>query len=223
MMMADQNPEKDSFFKEIDEELRQESYAKLWKKYGKYLIGIAVIFVASVAAYQGWTAYDLNRRSDDSAIYYSALKAISQNKPSEAASALSRLSENGTTGYSILAQLNQAAVIARSGDSVGAASAYLSIANDTGINEVFRDLALILSTMHNMDAGDPVKLTDQIRRLISPSNPWRHTAKELAALLAKKIGNREQANQFFKELTDDVTAPAGIRARAAEILAISKN
>ena len=34
MMMADQNPEKDSFFKEIDEELRQESYAKLWKKYG---------------------------------------------------------------------------------------------------------------------------------------------------------------------------------------------
>ena len=48
MMMADQNPEKDSFFKEIDEELRQESYAKLWKKYGKYLIGIAVIFVAKV-------------------------------------------------------------------------------------------------------------------------------------------------------------------------------
>ena len=103
--MADQNPEKDSFFKEIDEELRQESYAKLWKKYGKYLIGIAVIFVASVAAYQGWKGYDLSRRSDDSALYASALNAISQNQTKDAASALARLSKDGTTGYSILACL----------------------------------------------------------------------------------------------------------------------
>ena len=155
-MMADQNPEKDSFFKEIDEELRQESYAKLWKKYGKYLIGIAVIFVASVAAYQGWKGYDLNRRSDDSALYASALNAISQNKTNDATSALARLTKDGTTGYSILAQLNQAGLIARSGDATRAAAAYLSIANDTKINEIFRDLALILSTMHNLDNGDPV-------------------------------------------------------------------
>ena len=223
MMMADQNPEKDSFFKEIDEELRQESYAKLWKKYGKYLIGIAVIFVASVAAYQGWKGYDLSRRSDDSALYASALNAISQNKTNDATSTFARLAKDGTTGYSILAQLNQAGLIARSGDATGAAAAYLSIANDTKINEIFRDLALILSTMHNLDNGDPVELTNQIKHLILPSNPWRHTARELVALLAKKSGNIKQADQLYKELADDVTAPAGIRARAAEVSAISGN
>ena len=221
--MADQNPEKDSFFKEIDEELRQESYAKLWKKYGKYLIGIAVIFVASVAAYQGWKGYDLSRRSDDSALYASALNAISQNKTNDATSALARLTKDGTTGYSILAQLNQAGLIARSGDATGAAAAYLSIANDTKINEIFRDLALILSTMHNLDNGDPVELTNQIQHLILHSNPWRHTARELVALLAKKSGNIKQADQLYKELADDVTAPAGIRARAAEVSAILSN
>ena len=223
MMMADQNPEKDSFFKEIDEELRQESYAKLWKKYGKYLIGIAVIFVASVAAYQGWKGYDLSRRSSDSALYASALNAISQNKTNDATSALTRLTKDGTTGYSILAQLNQAGLIARSGDSTGAAAAYLSIANDTKINEIFRDLALILSTMHNLDNGDPVELTNQIQHLISPSNPWRHTARELVALLAKKSGDIKQADQLYKELADDVTTPAGIRTRATEMSAISGN
>ena len=221
--MADQNPEKDSFFKEIDEELRQESYAKLWKKYGKYLIGIAVIFVASVAAYQGWKGYDLSRRSNDSALYASALNAISQNKTNDATSALARLTKDGTTGYSILAQLNQAGLIARSGDATGAAAAYLSIANDTKINEIFRDLALILSTMHNLDNGHPVELTNQIQHLILPSNPWRHTARELMALLAKKSGNIKQADQLYKELADDVTAPAGIRARAAEVSSILSN
>ena len=221
--MADQNPEKDSFFKEIDEELRQESYAKLWKKYGKYLIGIAVIFVASVAAYQGWKGYDLSRRSEDSALYASALSAISQNQTNDAASAFARLTKDGTTGYSILAQLNQAGLIARSGDATGAAAAYLSIANATKINQIIRDLALILSTMHNLDNGDPVELTNQIQHLISPSNPWRHTARELVALLAKKSGNIKQADQLYKELADDVTAPAGIRARAAEVSAILSN
>ena len=221
--MADQNPEKDSFFKEIDEELRKEGYAKLWKKYGKYLIGIAVIFVASVAAYQGWKGYDLSRRSDDSALYASALNAISQNKTNDATSALARLTKDGTTGYSILAQLNQAGLIARSGDATGAAAAYLSIANDTKVNEIFRDLALILSTMHNLDNGDPVELNNQIQHLILPSNPWRHTARELVALLAKKSGNIKQADQLYKELADDVTAPAGIRARAAEVSAILSN
>ena len=221
--MADQNPEKDSFFKEIDEELRQESYAKLWKKYGKYLIGIAVIFVASVAAYQGWKGYDLSKRSNDSALYASALNAISQNKTNDATSALARLTKDGTTGYSILAQLNQAGLIARSGDATGAAAAYLSIANDTKINEIFRDLALILSTLHNLDNGDSVELTNQIQHLILPSNPWRHTARELVALLAKKSGNIKQADQLYKELADDVTAPVGIRARAAEVSAISGN
>ena len=223
MMMADQNPEKDSFFKEIDEELRQESYAKLWKKYGKYLIGIAVIFVASVAAHQGWKGYDLSNRGDDSALYASALNAISQNKTNDATSVLASLTKDSTTGYSILAQLNQAGLIARSGDATGAAAAYLSIANDTKINEIFRDLALILSTMHNLDNGDPVELTNQIQHLILPSNPWRHTAKELVALLAQKSGNIKQAGQLYKELADDVTAPAGIRARAAEMSAISGN
>ena len=43
------------------------------------------------------------------------------------------------------------------------------------------------------------------------------------ALLAKKSGNIKQAVQLYKELADDVTAPAGIRARAAEVSAISDN
>ena len=221
--MADQNPEKDSFFKEIDEELRQESYAKLWKKYGKYLISIAVICVASVAAYQGWKGYDLNRRSDDSALYASALNAISQNKTNDAIYVLDRLTKDGTKGYSTLARFNQAGLIARSGDTTGAAAAYLSIANDTNIDLIFRDLALILSTMHSMDNGDPIGLTKQIQHLNSPSSPWRHTAKELVALLAKKSGDIKQASQLYSELADDVTAPPGIRARAAEMSAISGN
>ena len=60
--MADKTPERDpeqeNLFKEIDEELRQEKMALLWKRYGTFIIGAAVLVVSSVAAFQAWQAWD---------------------------------------------------------------------------------------------------------------------------------------------------------------------
>ena len=75
--------------------------------------------------------------------------------------------------------------------------------------------------MHDLDSGDTTELTQRIQRLTAPSNPWRHTVRELAALIALRNGKRQEADQLFRELADDVTAPAGIRARAAELAASS--
>ena len=54
--MADRDPEQDNLFKEIDEDLRQQKYADLWKKYGKFVIGAAVALVVGVASLKGWEA-----------------------------------------------------------------------------------------------------------------------------------------------------------------------
>ena len=109
----------------------------------------------------------------------------------------------------------------RLGDQRGAAIAYLSIANDLKADVIFRDLALVLSAMHDINNGDPKELTNRVQRLTVSSNPWRHTAKELSAIMAQKSGDQKRAKKLFEELVDDVTAPAGIRARAAEMSAIS--
>lgn len=219
--MADQDPEKDSLYKEIDEELRHENYAKLWKKYGNFIIATAALVIVSVAAYQGWNAYSVNKRSDDSALYTTALEALKKDNKDQALSILTRLSNNASKAYATLSQLNKASINSESGNIAEASASYLLIANDSSESEIFRDLAVILWTMHNMNSIDPVKLTKDLQRLILPSNPWRHTAKELVALIAKRNGNTKQANRLFEELADDVTAPAGIRSRASELLSIS--
>jgi len=45
----------DSFLREVDEAVRQEHYKKLWDEYGIYALGLAVLVIAGVAAYKGWT------------------------------------------------------------------------------------------------------------------------------------------------------------------------
>lgn len=39
-------------FQEVEEDVRRERYEKLWKKYGNYIIALAVLIVAGVAAFQ---------------------------------------------------------------------------------------------------------------------------------------------------------------------------
>ena len=219
--MADRDPEKDNLFKEIDEELRQESYAKLWEKYGNYLIGAAVLVVLIVASYQGWEHYKENKSSEDSALYEKALNALGEEKKEEALSILTRLTEDGSKGYAMLSRLTHAGLVGRTGDKSAADGAYLLIADDPNVSIVFRNLAIILSTMHNIDKGVSIKTTERIKKLTSASSAWRHTAKELLALIEKRNGNSNKANQLFQELADDVTAPASIRARAAEMSVIS--
>jgi hypothetical protein len=218
--MADRDPEQDNLFKEIDEDLRQQKYADLWKKYGNYVIGAAVALVIGVASVKGWEAYDLNRKSEDSKLLSSALKSIANDKPDIASGILEKLAKEGSAGYAVMARFNQAAVLARKGNRKAASSAYFALSEDSGIDEILRDMALIMSALHGVESGDATLLTERLSRLTGGTNPWRFSAKELTALLAQQSGNKSQAQKLFKELSDDAKAPSGIRARAAEMTAI---
>ena len=55
-------PIQDGIFREIDEELRQEQFARLWKRYGRIFVTGACIIVATVAGYKAWENYDLSNR-----------------------------------------------------------------------------------------------------------------------------------------------------------------
>lgn len=218
--MADRDPEQDNLFKEIDEELRQEHYSKLWKKYGNYVIGAACVLVLSVASFQGWKSYDLNRRSEDSQLFSSALRALATNKADEASGFLTKLESDGSAGYVVLSRFNQAAIAAKKSQGKEGADAYRKISQDSSVPSIYRDLALILSAMHDLDRGDPAQISQSLAGLMAASSPWRHSAKELTALAAQKSGDNSKAGKLYKELADDATAPAGIRARAAEMSAI---
>ena len=225
--MADKTPERDpeqeNLFKEIDEELRQEKMNVIWNKYGSFIIGAAVLVVGLVAIFQAWQAWDTNRRSAESAQFETALGAALQQRSVDALQTFAKLAKDASTGYATLARLNKAALQAEGGDRAGAVASYLSISIDDSVDTIFRDLALLLSTLHDLDTAVPDELAQRVARLTLTDNPWRHSAKELSALLAQRKGDRSQAEKLFQELADDVTAPAGIRARAAEMSAILEN
>ena len=205
-------------FQEIDEELRQDRAAKLWARYGNYVIAAAVLIVLAVGGYKFWSAWDLENRQAESAAYQEATSRSATGDVEGAISTLGDLARDAGSGYGVLARLRQAALAARQGDLEGAALAYGTVASDASVPEELRDLARIRSVGARIETADPADLRPTLDALAVAGGPWRPMAMELKAILAIKAGDAAAAREIFAELSDSADTPRGMRARAAEVL-----
>jgi hypothetical protein len=202
-------------FREIDEELRRDSVAQLWKKYGIYLIGLAVLIVVATAAVVGWRTYQDRQREAQGAEYASALDLARQGKDADAAAAFASLAQKADAGRAVLARFEEAASKINSGDAPGAIAVYDQLAGDTSVDGAFRDTATILSARYTLDKGDPKTAIAKLQPLTVPTNAWHGLALELTALAEFKSGDKAKAQKDFEALGKDTTAPQAVRQRAA--------
>jgi hypothetical protein len=205
-------------FQEVDEELRRENFAKLWARYGKYVIVLAVLVVLATAGVVQWRHYQQHQRETEGARYVGALNLAQQGKDKDAADAFAALARDSGGGRAMLARLQEAALKARAGDTAGAIAAYDALANDGSAEPVFRDLASLLAAQESLKDGDPKAIIAKLAPLTSADNPWHPSALELTALAQLKAGDRTAARATYQRLADDLTAPQGLRARATEML-----
>jgi hypothetical protein len=180
-----------------------------------------LLAIIVAAAFVGWRNYQENRRAEAGLAYAIAVDAAGEGKIDEALESFRRLGADAPEGYSELARLQHAAQLARQGNEAAAAEVYDSLAKDSEVAEPFRNLALLLYGLAVVDRADPAALADRIKPLAAATSPWRYSAQELTALLARRQGDDKSARDIFKRLADDPATPPSVRARAAEFLAVS--
>jgi hypothetical protein len=210
--------EQDSLLREIDEDLRRERYALLWKRYGWLVITVLVALVLGVAGYEAWRSYQ-QRVHAQSSEQFAAAATLAEADPAAAAGAFGTLAEEAPRGYEILARLREAAMHVEKGDYPAAVSVYDKLAGETD-DPLYSDLAVILKVMAEMRIAEaPVaRLAEQLAPLTAPDRPWQYSAKELSAHLALRSGETEKARELLTGLSEDVQTPEGIRTRAEEML-----
>ena len=204
-------------FREIDEELRRDNLLKLWSRYGRYVVALAVIALVVAGGVAAWRAHLLAERQAQSARFASALALARAGKSSDAAAVFATVGKEG--GYALLASFEDAALLAKQGDHKKAAAAYDRIAAASGVGPAFRDLAILLSVMQQTIDADPKAAIARLAPLTAAGAAWRPTALELTAAARLKLGDKKAALAIYKGLADDLTAPRSLRARAAEMAA----
>ncbi len=207
-------------FNEIDEELRADKAKQAWQRYGKIAIAGAAVIVACAAGYTYWQKSERAAQLELADRYAAAL-ALGASKEGAPASAqaLAALASESSGGFALLGRLQSAAMIGEAGDHLASADAYRAIANDTSVEALYRDLAVVLAVAQGAAGnGDSEALMKELELQLGDEKPWRYTARQVAAGLSLARGDTAAAKDFLTRISDDPNAPLGLRGSAAELL-----
>jgi hypothetical protein len=206
-------------FQEVDEDVRRDKAMVLWRKYGSYLIIACVAIVVGTAGRVGWREYKSAQQAEESGRYVLAARMLEKGDSAGAITSFESLAADANTGYGAIARFQAAAARVKTGDKDGGLADYDRIAGDDGMDPIFRDLARLQAVMLLIDDGAADDLNQRLAPLLADGSPWRYSALELQASLVLREGDTAGARAAFKALSDDAAAPAGMRNRAAQMLA----
>lgn len=206
-------------FREVDEDVRRDRATQLWKRFGPYVIGAAILIVVIAIAIVAWRDYQARTRISESDRYIAAARMAAMGEIDPAARGFGSLAQDARGGYALLARLREAAVLADAGRNAEAVATYESVARDSAVPNLYRQFAELMAVMHSLDTADADGLVARLEPLTQAGAPWRATALELRALAALRAGDVGAARQDYAALADGADTPQSLRARAAEMLA----
>jgi hypothetical protein len=204
-------------FHEVEEDLRRDQAAAIWKKYGNLIFGAALLLVLAVAAQWGWTKYSTNQQLQASADF---LSAASTKDLKARETALGKIAAEGGT-YGVLARFRLAETAIESGDKAKARGILGEIAKDGGADKALRDLALIQAALLELEIGKPEAAADLVKDLTREGEAYRLSALEVTGLAAVAAGDTAKAKTTFETLksAEAEAAPgSGFAQRAEQML-----
>lgn len=207
-------------FREVDEDLRNERYRKLWDRYGAYVLGLAVLIVVATAGYRGYEYWRQQQAQASGDRFVAALRLSGDGKHDEAIAALDAIAGDGSGGYPVLATFRAAGEKATAGDDKGAVADYDAIAGRNDTPPLVGELARLRAAMILADDVSVAEMTTRIGDLAATGNPWRNTARELIGLAAWREGDLATSRKSFDEIAKDQEAPQNIRSRAQFMLGL---
>jgi hypothetical protein len=208
----------DSFFREVNEELRSDQLQTAWKRYGRIAIGVAVLIVVGTAAWRGYEYWENHGSSQSGDRFIAALTLASEGKNDEALAALDAIEKDGTGSYPVLAKLRAASVQQAKGDGAAAVETYKQVGGDTAVPEQIRDLAKLRAAWILIDTGTYEQVSEQAQAMANQGHVLANSAREALGLAAYKAGNMPQAKQWFQQIADNAQAPRNVANRAQIML-----
>jgi len=207
----------DSFIREVNEELRSDQMRLIWKRFGRVLIGAAVLVVLGTVGKVGYDYWRDREASASGDQFLAALTLAREGKNEEALTALTNLEKDGFGSYPVLARMRAASLTAET-DVPGAIAAFSAIAKDTSVPQALRDAARLRAAYLLVDTGTYEQVSAEAEQLATPQDALRHSAREVLGLSAYKHEDYKRAKEWFEAILNDSEAPRNLANRAQMLL-----
>lgn len=207
----------ETFLREVDDELRKEQVNTFVARYGWWLGGAFILFLAAIAGFIWWQGRQQAATEAEAENLVSALQSVEAGNRAAAAPKIAELSQSSVEGYRAAALFARANNETAAGNAPAAIATLRAIAADSGLDQSYRDAALIRQTALEFDTLQPQVVVQRMRPLAQPGSAWLGTAGELLGIAYLKMHKPELAGPVFASIGRDQRVPASIRERSIQM------
>ena len=206
-----------NLIKEVNEEVRQDNYKRIFKKYKKHifiLIIFLLIFVTSINFFKYIKEKNVEKQSE---LFFQSIEYIEEEDYQNAKKILEEINKVGNSGYNDLLKLY-----------------ILGLANKKEIslnlnkieakkNKIFSNLIVLQSFSNQINLDfDNIDNISEIVNLSKPSSDWKYLAHELLASYYLKKNDIDNALQSLNVIINSQDSGEFIQERAKTLVEMIK-
>ncbi len=209
-------------FQEVDEDIRQERYKTIWKRYRYYFISIIMVLIIAVATNAFLRHKNFKKVNERSDKFFNAV-SISNSNSDEALKLLNEFSktELKSSQYNVVLSLFIEAAINREKQDFSAAlNVYSQIAKMENIDIFYIDYANLCAAETLISSGDIEAAIIMLEMLIKNNSPLLLIAKEYLGYVEISKGNYEKSKTLFEEIYEDASSSQEMINRVKEVLSV---
>ena len=210
----------EAFLREVDEQVRLDTAARFWKRWGRILIGAAIAALVGFAAFLWWSNNRQVAAGVEGEAMSVALDDLAGGSVAKAEGELTKLSTSSVPGYKASALLALAAQKLAKGDAKGSAAGYAAVVADTSFAQPYRDLALVRQIAVSYDTMKPEEVVAKLKPLAVAGKPFFGSAGEMTAIAYLQMNKTREAGAMFAALAKDEGVPESIRSRAVQLAGV---
>ncbi|MBY8823647.1 tetratricopeptide repeat protein [Sphingomonas colocasiae] len=215
--MASTPPNIDAFKREVDEELRREQIASVWRRWGLWIVGAIFLGLAIFGGVLWWNISQTKKSHAEGEAVAHVFTDMSEGRSQDAEKKLKPFTESDIDGYRAAAKLATAGLRQAANDSKSAIAGYKAVAEDESLAKPYRDLALIRWTAAEYDSMKPQDVVTRLKPLAVKGNPWFGSAGEMVAIAYLNLNKPELAGPLFAAIANDEAVPESIRRRTRQM------
>ena len=215
--MAQPPEHNETFLREVDENLRRDRMHEFGKRYGGWVVGAVVLFLALSGGFIYWKHLREQRSQEQVERFAQTIRDIGTGNMAAAPQQLDEISGSSSKAVRATALFTRAALALQQSDVKLAIAKYREIAEDDSLPAPYRDAGLIRQTALEFDSLQPQQVITRLQPLTKPGDPWFGSAGEMTAIAHLKQGQRAQAGQLFAAIAKDTGVPDSMRERAVQL------
>jgi hypothetical protein len=207
----------ETFYREVDEELRKDQMTRVFQRFGWWIIGGVVLLLAAIAGYLWWQNNREAKAAEKGEALVGVLEDLQGGQRQKAAAPINQLAASDVPAYRAAGLFSRANLAIEANNLPLAMTTLGQIAGDQSLPEPYRNAALVRQTALQYDSLPPAAVVQRLRPLVRAGSAWFGSAGEMVAIAHLRMNRPDLAAPIFSAIAADDTVPPSIRSRAVQM------